>query len=94
MENNDYFYALSSNKNIKIIIYNQVNILIPWNGLGRMHDKYVIADDSLYILADEIHLVIFLVIMHTTRIMTEMYLFTIQAQIPVQFIRLKIITRK
>lgn len=50
MENNDYFYALSSNKNIKIIIYNQVNILIPWNGLGRMHDKYVIADDSLYIL--------------------------------------------
>ena len=50
MENNDYFYALSSNKNIKIIIYNQVNILTPWNGLGRMHDKYVIADDSLYIL--------------------------------------------
>ncbi|MFR6562564.1 MAG: hypothetical protein ACLUR5_11810 [Eubacterium ventriosum] len=39
MENNDYFYALSSNGNVKIIIYNQVNILTPWNGLGRMHDN-------------------------------------------------------
>lgn len=50
MEGNNYFYALSSHPNVKIIIYNQINILKPWNGLGRMHDKYVIADDFAYIL--------------------------------------------
>lgn len=50
MENNNYFYALSSHKNIRIIIYNRINVLKPWNGLGRMHDKYVIVDDSTYIL--------------------------------------------
>lgn len=94
MENNDYFYALSSNGNVKIIIYNQVNILTPWNGWVECTTKYVIADDSRIYLADEIHLVIFLVIMQATRIMTEMYLFTIQAQRTVQFIRLKIIIRK
>lgn len=50
MEGNEYFYALSSHPNIKIIIYNKINLLTPWNGLGRMHDKYVIVDDSIYIL--------------------------------------------
>lgn len=50
MENNNYFYALSSHPNIKIIIYNKINLLKPWNALGRMHDKYVIVDDSAYIL--------------------------------------------
>lgn len=50
MEGNYYFYALSSHLNVKIIIYNQINLLKPWNSLGRMHDKYVIADDFAYIL--------------------------------------------
>ncbi len=50
MERNNYFYALSSHKNVKIIIYNNVNIFTPWKGLGRMHDKYVIADNRAYIL--------------------------------------------
>lgn len=50
MEGNEYFYALSSHPNIKIIIYNQINLLMPWKGLGRMHDKYIIVDDSAYIL--------------------------------------------
>ena len=50
MEKNEYFYALSSHPNIKITIYNQVNLLKPWNGMGRMHDKYVIIDESAYIL--------------------------------------------
>lgn len=50
MEGNDYFYALSSHPNIKVIIYNQINLLKPWDALGRMHDKYVIIDDSCYIL--------------------------------------------
>ena len=50
MERNNYFYALSSNPNVKIIIYNKINLLKPWNGLGRMHDKYVIADNKTYLL--------------------------------------------
>lgn len=50
MEGNEYFYALSSNPNAKVIIYNKVNLLTPWKGLGRMHDKYVIADNKAYLL--------------------------------------------
>lgn len=50
MEGNEYFYALSSHPNIKIIIYNKINLLTPWKGLGRMHDKYLIVDDRAYIL--------------------------------------------
>ena len=50
MERNAYFYALSSNSNAKIIVYNKVNLLTPWKGLGRMHDKYVIADNKAYLL--------------------------------------------
>lgn len=50
MEYNPYFYALSSRPNVEIRIYNKVNLLTPWTSMGRMHDKYVIADDSAYIL--------------------------------------------
>lgn len=50
MEGNNYFYALSANPNVKIIIYNKVNLLTPWKGLGRMHDKYVIMDNKAYLL--------------------------------------------
>lgn len=50
MEGNPYFYALSSHPNGKIILYNKLNPLKPWNIMGRMHDKYVIADDTAYIL--------------------------------------------
>ena len=50
MERNSYFYALSSHPNIEIKIYNKINLLLPWKTQGRMHDKYVIADDYGYIL--------------------------------------------
>ena len=50
MERNNYFYALSSHPNIEIKIYNKINLLQPWTTQGRMHDKYVIADDYGYIL--------------------------------------------
>ncbi len=50
MEYNPYFYALSSMPNVTIKIYNKVNLLTPWTSMGRMHDKYVIADDQVYIL--------------------------------------------
>lgn len=50
MERNRFFYALSSHPNIEIRLYNKMNFLLPWRTQGRMHDKYVIADDYGYIL--------------------------------------------
>ena len=50
MEWNPYFYALSSHPQVQIKVYNKANPLLPWKLMGRMHDKYLIADDSLYIL--------------------------------------------
>lgn len=50
MEGNPYFYALSSNKNIEIKLYNRANPLKPWKLMGRMHDKYLVADGTAYIL--------------------------------------------
>lgn len=50
MERNNYFYALSSHPNIDVKLYNKMNFLLPWKTQGRMHDKYVIADDYGYIL--------------------------------------------
>lgn len=50
MEWNPYFYALSSHENIEVKIYNRANPLTPWKMMGRMHDKYLIADGSIYIL--------------------------------------------
>lgn len=50
MEGNKYFYALSSLENVEIKVYNRVNPLVPWKSMGRMHDKYLIADNNLYML--------------------------------------------
>jgi len=50
MAGNPYFYSLASEKNVEIRIYNKANPLIPWKGMSRMHDKYLIADNSGYIL--------------------------------------------
>lgn len=50
MEGNPYFYALSSHENIVIKLYNRANPLMPWRIMGRMHDKYLIADGQVYLL--------------------------------------------
>ncbi len=50
MEGNSYFYGLSSHKNVEIKLYNKANPLKPWKMMGRMHDKYLIADGKTYIL--------------------------------------------
>lgn len=50
MSGNPYFYALAAQENVEIRIYNRVNPLLPWKGMSRMHDKYLIADESVYIL--------------------------------------------
>lgn len=50
MEWNPYFYALSSCENVVIKVYNKANPLIPWKSIARTHDKYLIADNTAYIL--------------------------------------------
>ena len=49
MEGSSCFYALSSHPNVEIRIYNRLNFLFPWTIPGRMHDKYLIADNFGYI---------------------------------------------
>lgn len=47
---NEYFCALSAMEQVEIRVYNPVNVLKPWQLMGRQHDKYLIADDTAYIL--------------------------------------------
>ena len=46
MNGNPYFEALAASKGTSIKIYNKVNPLAPWRSMGRLHDKYLIADRS------------------------------------------------
>lgn len=50
MDGQNAFYELASKPTVEIRIYNPVNILEPWNLMGRMHDKYLIIDDYGYLL--------------------------------------------
>lgn len=50
MKGNPYFQALSTMEQAEIKLYNQVNLLMPWKSMGRLHDKYLIVDDYLYLL--------------------------------------------
>lgn len=45
-----YFKALVSHPNVEIRIYNPLNLLKPWELQLCMHDKYIVADDSIYML--------------------------------------------
>lgn len=50
MRGNEYFYALSIMPKVEIRIYNPISLFKPWSMMGRLHDKYIIADSQLYIL--------------------------------------------
>lgn len=50
MEGREIFYAIGAHPNVKIKLYNTLDILQPWKTQGRMHDKYIIVDDIGYIL--------------------------------------------
>lgn len=50
MDGSPYFQALAAEENVEIRVYNRVNLLMPWKTMGRLHDKYVIVDDDLYLL--------------------------------------------
>lgn len=50
MEHKPCFHALVSTENVEIKVYNQINLLTPWTGMSRMHDKYLLVDGRSYIL--------------------------------------------
>lgn len=44
------FQALAASPQVEVRIYNPVSLLKPWRLNYRMHDKYLAADDTVYIL--------------------------------------------
>lgn len=44
------FRALAAHECVEVKLYNPVNLLTPWKINYRMHDKYLIADGTAYIL--------------------------------------------
>ena len=48
--NCDYAAALGAHPNIELALYNVPSFLKPWTFNGRLHDKYIIADDSILLL--------------------------------------------
>lgn len=42
--------ALAAHENAEIKLYNPINILKPWQVQPHLHDKYIVADGSTYIL--------------------------------------------
>lgn len=50
VKSSEWFQALASHENIEVQIYNPVNLLKPWKLQARLHDKYIIVDDKMYLL--------------------------------------------
>lgn len=50
MKKEAIFYAVGTHPNVEIRFYNIPNPLMPWTTNGRMHDKYILADDKLLLL--------------------------------------------
>lgn len=50
VKNNPWFQAFNLHENISIKIYNAVCISNLWHIQKRMHDKYLIIDDNMYLL--------------------------------------------
>ena len=50
MKDDPMYYVLGTHPNIEIRYYNMLNLLKPWTANGRLHDKYLIVDDTSLIL--------------------------------------------
>ena len=50
LRHSDTFRGLIRQENVTAKVYNPVSLLRPWNTNYRMHDKYMIADGTAYIL--------------------------------------------
>lgn len=47
---NEHFRSLAAMANVEAKFYNPINLLKPWTLNYRMHDKYLIVDDTAYLL--------------------------------------------
>lgn len=47
---NEWFKALASHENISLRIYNPISFLKPWKIQARLHDKYLIIDQQMFLL--------------------------------------------
>ncbi len=50
LRENDTFYALCAHENVEVRIYNPINIKTIYDVNYRMHDKYIMVDDYMYLL--------------------------------------------
>ncbi|MEY8427465.1 phospholipase D-like domain-containing protein [Lachnospiraceae bacterium 46-15] len=50
IQGNPWFLALTETDNVSLKVYNPINLIKPWTLMGRLHDKYLIADSTAYIL--------------------------------------------
>lgn len=46
----DLGYALGSHPNVELRYYNPLNVFAPWRLNARYHEKYVMADDRVFVL--------------------------------------------
>lgn len=50
LQSSKYFQALAATSHVQVRIYNPINLLTPWTLNYRMHDKYLIIDNTAYLL--------------------------------------------
>lgn len=50
LSRNEYFRAFAADENVGVKVYSRINVLMPWRFNYRLHDKYVIADDDVYLM--------------------------------------------
>ena len=50
MEHNPLFYALSALPTAEIKLYSPIRPWLPWTLMGRLHDKYLVVDDTAFVL--------------------------------------------
>lgn len=50
IQRNSYFKSFVNHHKIELKIYNPINLCKPWTIQARLHDKYLIIDNSMYLL--------------------------------------------
>ena len=50
MEGNPLFYALSAQPTAEVKLYSPIRPWLPWTLMGRLHDKYLVVDDTAFVL--------------------------------------------
>ena len=50
MEGNPLFYALSAQPTAEVKLYSPIRPWLPWTLMGRLHDKYLVVDETAFVL--------------------------------------------